>query len=137
MISDCQFKKSSKELFKSCHTVGFAWTNRCIRLCGSAQTVNKPHGWNWNWNTPKSLYSIWHPFSSLIFDGITKNIQQIKFIMAICKIGQPIQPIYQQFFALTWSSLKKQQWEFKLLAFFLQYPYQVNIKNVIKWCRLV
>ena len=27
MISDCQFKKSSKELFKSCHIVGFGQTD--------------------------------------------------------------------------------------------------------------
>ena len=37
---------------------------------------------------------------------------------ATCKIGQPIQPIWQKFFALPWSALKKPSWELKLLHIF-------------------
>ena len=35
-----------------------------------------------------------------------------------CKIGQPIQPIWQQFFALPWSALKKPSWELNFLHIF-------------------
>ena len=37
---------------------------------------------------------------------------------ATCKIGQPIQPIWQQFFALPWSALKKPSWELNFLHIF-------------------
>ena len=37
---------------------------------------------------------------------------------ATCKIGQPIQPMWQQFFALPWSALKKPSWELNFLHIF-------------------
>ena len=40
------------------------------------------------------------------------------FELCTCKIGQPIQPIWQQFFALPWSALKKPLWEFNFLHIF-------------------
>ena len=35
-----------------------------------------------------------------------------------CKIAQPIQPIWQEIFALPWSALKKPPWEFNFFHIF-------------------
>ena len=35
-----------------------------------------------------------------------------------CKIAQPIQPIWQHIFALSWSALKKPPWEFNFFRIF-------------------
>ena len=73
------------------------------------------------WNTTKSLSTIWQRFSSLLDEVIAKyarNWNVLEAFWATCKIGQPIQPIWQQFFALPWSALKKPSWELNFLHIF-------------------
>ena len=54
--------------------------------------------------------------------------------MAFCatyKIAQPIQPIWQHIFALSWSALKSHR-ENSISSIFLESPHQVDMKNVVK-----
>ena len=51
-----------------------------------------------------------------------------------CKIARPIQPIWQHFFALSWSALKMSSWEFKFLHIF-EIPSSNRHENTVKCCK--
>ena len=54
-----------------------------------------------------------------LFSSIWQHLIHIKMAFwATCKIAQPIQPIWQQIFALPWSALKKPPWEFNFFHIF-------------------
>ena len=69
----------------------------------------------------KKSFPIWQRLSCQLDEGIAKMCKNWNLTVAFwatCKIGQPIQPIWQQFFALPWSALKKQSWELNFLHIF-------------------
>ena len=65
------------------------------------------------WNSPVPLF-IFDSFPTVCLFGTLEYSQHI----STCKIGWPIQPIWQQFFALPWSALKKTSKQLNFLHIF-------------------
>ena len=61
---------------------------------------------------------IFHVYLMRGFQIYERNWILTMVFWVTCKIAQPIQPIWQQIFALPWSALKKPPWEFNFLHIF-------------------
>jgi hypothetical protein len=63
--------------------------------------------------------NVFHVYLMRGFQKYARNWILTMAFWATCKIAQPIQPIWQHIFALSWSALKKPPWDFKEMALML------------------
>ena len=79
------------------------------------------HGMFLQWWNTKNIFPPFDNVFHVYLRGLQKYAKNWNLIVAFwatCKIGQPIQPIWQQFFALPCSALKKLFWELNFLHIF-------------------
>ena len=89
-------------------------SNNNVHICNRARHTSRVVKYN-----TKSFHHLTAFFMSAWW-GVCKSLKSHGGFLSYftCKIGEPIQPIWQLFLALLWSALKKSLWELNFLHIF-------------------